>query len=321
MIGVSQISVAAYRGGGGAAPVNPDFVSTWDTTQAGSASDTIVLPMTAGNTVHWGDGTSDTTNTHTYAAGGTYTVTIEGAVNTFRFNNSGDRRKIVDISNWGGFDFADNNIFRGCSNLDISATDIPTISTTTLSSSFNACSSLTTPDFSRWDTSSVTNMFNTFAGCSLFNSFLNWDTSSVTNMSAMFQNCTSFNQLLSWDTSSVTSMNAMFYLATSFNQPLNWDTSNVTDMTSMLRIVSNFDQDISAFDINQVSGFNNFMLGSTLSTANYDALLIAWDAQGAMSYSGTVNFGGSQYTAGGAAEAAHISLEAKWGTIIDGGSV
>jgi hypothetical protein len=60
--------------GGGAAPVNHDFVSTWDTTQAGSASDTIVLPMTAGATVDWGDGNIDTTNTHTYAAGGTYTV-------------------------------------------------------------------------------------------------------------------------------------------------------------------------------------------------------------------------------------------------------
>jgi hypothetical protein len=69
-------------GGGGAAP-NPNFISTWDTTQAGSASDTIVLPMTAGNTVHWGDGSSDTTNTHTYASGGVYTVTIEGAVTTF----------------------------------------------------------------------------------------------------------------------------------------------------------------------------------------------------------------------------------------------
>jgi len=30
------------------ASVNPYFVSTWDTTQAGSASDTIILPMTAG---------------------------------------------------------------------------------------------------------------------------------------------------------------------------------------------------------------------------------------------------------------------------------
>jgi hypothetical protein len=59
----------------------------------------------------------------------------------------------------------------------------------------------------------------------------------------------------------------------------------------------------------------------TKSTANYDALLIAWDAQGAMSYSGTVNFGGSTYTLGGAAEAARTSLISKWGGIIDGGGV
>jgi len=62
------------------------------------------------------------------------------------------------------------------------------------------------------------------------------------------------------------------------------------------------------------------MSGGTLSTANYDALLIAWDAQGAMSFSGTANFGGSRYTSGGAAEAARTSLISKWGGIIDGGA-
>ena len=54
-------------------------------------------------------------------------------------------------------------------------------------------------------------------------------------------------------------------------------------------------------------------------TANYDATLIAWDAQGTMAFSGTVNFGGSKYTAGGAAEAARTSLISKWGGITDGG--
>jgi hypothetical protein len=80
MIGSSKIGLRPIRGGGAGAAPNPDFVSTWDTTNAGSASDTIVLPMTAGNTVHWGDGSSDTTNTHTYASSGTYTITIEGTV-------------------------------------------------------------------------------------------------------------------------------------------------------------------------------------------------------------------------------------------------
>jgi hypothetical protein len=92
-------------------------------------------------------------------------------------------------------------------------------------------------------------------------------------------------------------------------------------MAGALRSMSAFDQDISSWDINQVSSFSLFMFGTTLSTTNYDALLIAWDAQGAMSYSGTVNFGGSTYTLGGAAEAARTSLISKWGGIIDGGGV
>jgi hypothetical protein len=82
-----------------------------------------------------------------------------------------------------------------------------------------------------------------------------------------------------------------------------------------------FDQNISSWDINQVSNFGNFMQSATgLSTVNYDALLIAWDAQGAMSYSGIVDFGTSQYTSGGAAEAARTSLISKWGGITDGGA-
>jgi hypothetical protein len=31
-------------------PPNPDFVSTWDTTKAGSASNTVVLPLLSGGT-------------------------------------------------------------------------------------------------------------------------------------------------------------------------------------------------------------------------------------------------------------------------------
>ena len=56
-----------------------------------------------------------------------------------------------------------------------------------------------------------------------------------------------------------------------------------------------------------------------MSTANYDALLIAWEAQ---SVQVAVNFDTSaQYTSGGAAEAARTSLTGKpnsW-RIIDGG--
>ena len=36
--------------GGGGAVANPDFISTWDTTKAGSASNTVVLPLGSGGT-------------------------------------------------------------------------------------------------------------------------------------------------------------------------------------------------------------------------------------------------------------------------------
>ena len=303
MNGIINIARRQASSGGGAAPANPDFVSTWDTTQAGSASDTIVLPMTAGPTVDWGDGNIDTTNTHTYAAGGTYTVTISGTINTFRFANSGDRRKITDVSNWGTFDIANTSTFYGCSNLNISATDAPIISTTSLAYTFSKCS-IFNGDISNWDVSSV----------EIFGS--------SGNNSGCFETCYLFDQPLStWDMTNATNTRRMFAYCYNFNQDLStWDTSNITDMLVMFFRNYLFDQDISSWVVGQVTAFGNFMSDVTLSTANYDALLIAWDAQGAMSYSGTVNFGGSKYTSGGAAEAARTSLIAKWGGITDGGA-
>ena len=455
MIGVTHISVAAYRGGGGAAPVNPDFVSTWDTTLAGSASDTVVLPLLSGGTysgtIDWGDGSTSALSyanrTHTYASGGVKVITISGQIDGWRFANSGDRRKITDIFNWGTLNITSNWAFYGCNNLDITATDAPTISTTSLENCFRDCISLTTPDFSSWDVSGVTSMSSTFNNCQNFNGdittwdvsnvstfvynaagfrigmFINcyvfnqdiggWDVSSSTDLTAMFSGCFAFNQDLSnwymdnktelgamfygcyafnnggsdgiknwnvsncidfadmfraawsfnqnigtwnvssgisfyrtfdsardfnnggsdsirnWDVSNVTDMFLMFGRGsfageqpTLFNQPIgDWDTSSVLNMNGMFYRNTAFDQDLSNWSVSQVTTLGTIQFASLagFSTANYDAMLIAWDAQGAMSYSGTVNFGTSQYTAGGAAEAARTSLISKWGGITDGG--
>jgi len=91
---------------------------------------------------------------------------------------------------------------------------------------------------------------------------------------------------------------SMFTGATAFNQSLAlWD--------------------VTALSSNQLTFFGG---GSGLSTANYDATLIGWAAQNVNS-GVSINFGTSQFTGGGEAEAARSTLVSKGWTITDGGSV
>ena len=75
--------------------------------------------------------------------------------------------------------------------------------------------------------------------------------------------------------------------------------------------------------------FDDFMTAATgLSTTNYDATLIAWEANLQTYYpagsgytaSININFGGSKFTLGSAAEAARTSLQVTYSwTLVDGG--
>lgn len=377
MIGVGKIGISASRGGGGAAP-NPDFVTVWNVASDG---ETVTLPLKSGGTfsgtIDWGD-----TNTsplsyanrqHTYTTAGTYTITISGdTLQGWAFENTGDRLKITDVSNWGTiFEFDRTRMFQGCANMDVSATDIPTISTTNFTSQFYA-TGITNPDWSAWDMTGVTTFEYCFTYSTNFNgNIANWVTASTTNIKQMLENCTSFNQDLdtwvtdnvsnaenllnnatsfnssvanwtlngtwfrpfnntsvftgigvdTWDTSGLVSAQNMFVNCYNFNGDTSgWDTSSLLNANNMFYRCFSYDQDMSGWDINQVTNFTNFCFNVTLSTTNYDALLIAWDAQGAMAFSGVAHFGSSKYTSGGAAEAARTSLISKWGGISDGGA-
>ena len=199
---------------------------------------------------------------------------------------------------------------------------------TTVVHMFNGASSFT-GNVTTWNTPNLTAITSVFANATAFNGDITgWDVSNVSSFGAAFQNATSFNQNLSlWNvTSSATNMVRMFEGAVLFNQNIsNWDTSNVSFMTFMFDGALAFDQNLANWDIGSLGGapFNAlgsfFANGSGLSTANYDATLIGWAAQ---TPNTQVIFGAgtSQYTPGGAAEAARDTLDItlSW-SITDGG--
>ncbi len=129
--------------------------------------------------------------THTYATDGFYTVTILGDCIGFAFNNGGSKLKIYNIVNWGtGFKLNATGGFRGCTNLDISATDVLDISENNqnLYFAFYATPNLVFNDsLSLWDTSNQTTMYRLFYYCNNFNIDISaWDYSGL-NLSYSLQ--------------------------------------------------------------------------------------------------------------------------------------
>lgn len=155
------------------------FIITVDTTKAGSAADTFVLPLDGFSAynyyVDWGEGGAEehfvvnTSQTHVYAASGTYQIRIRGAFPEISFNNLGDKLKMMSIDNWGNIAWGANltSDFMGCSNMVCNAKDSPDFSgTTVLYGFFQYCSSLISVNFSGSDTSNITNYQRMFHTCS-----------------------------------------------------------------------------------------------------------------------------------------------------------
>ena len=231
------------------------FVSTWKTDNLSSGSSTatqVKLPLIFTGTynfvVDWGDNTTSTITTynqaavtHTYSVAGTYQIKIKGVCNGWRFNNTGDRSKILSVQQWGTslkFGTTEGSYFLGCNNLNLSSvTDTPVLTgVLNMSNCFSDCSALTT-----------------------INKIGEWACSKVTNMSRMFKLATNFNQNIgSWNTSNVTDMSSMFQSATNFNQNIgSWNVSNVTNFGS--------------FMIGKTT--------DTFSTTNLDAIYNGWSSR------------------------------------------
>ena len=165
-----------------------------DTTKAGSASNTFVLPIIKDVTevvkIEWGDGTKSIgvngNNTHVYAASGIYTVKIESRLfGGIYFNNLGDKAKITKIANYG----------QGVSRLNIG--------------SFYGCSSLLSIDIGNI-VSNGADATNQYRGCTALTTVPLLNLSSVTNATNMFRNCTSLTTVPLFDLSKVTDATNMF---------------------------------------------------------------------------------------------------------------
>ena len=114
-------------------------------------------------------------------------------------------------------------------------------------------------------------------------------------------------------------MDFMFFGAAVFNQDIStWNTAAVTAMNSMFSSATAFDQNIGGWNVESVASFYNMFIEATLSTANYDALLIGWDAQTLLA--GKSFHGGNSKYCSVAAETARDNMIASdtW-SIVDGG--
>ena len=199
--------------------------------------------------IDWGDNTSSvincfisecgSSNLHTYATSGQYTITISGTLTGF-----GQDRSVLDSENGPG----------------------PLIGAQYLTgvSSFGDLG-LTSLDFAFFSASNLASVPSVLPG-------------TVVSMSGMFAGASLFNQSLnSWDTGSVTDMSGMFAGASFFDQSLNsWDTGSVTDMSGMFYGASAFDQSLSSWNVSLVTSMEDMLDNSALSTANYDATLDGW---------------------------------------------
>ena len=291
---------------------------------------------------------------HTYASAGDHTITITGTFGNIYYNNGGDKAKVKEVSGSGylgmlatnasffgctamtlfdGMSDTKNSVsfadtFRSCTALtSLDASTLDTTLTTTMARTFFSCSALTTLDISTLNFSIVTSFASTFSGCLSITSLLmgSIDTSSCISFGNAFRDCSSLPTLdiSMLDTSITTNFEDMFRGCSSLTllDVSTLDISVATNLSDMFNgAASDVIIGISTFDIGAVTNLTSFLVSSSITTAEYDATLIAWDALTVTSGL-TADFGTSTYTAAGAAATARASLISSdlW-TINDGGT-
>ena len=180
-------------------------------------------------------------------------------------------------------------------------------------------------DIKSWGCLLLGNSNGYFQGCTglTVSATDNLNLTGTTTLREAFRSCISLTTVPSmnaWDVSNVNNLYATFFQCSHFNQDIgNWDTGKVTNTGYMLQQAGAFEQDIGGWDITSLTIATAMFSGVTLSTTNYDALLIGWEAQ-AENPNVVFHAGSSKYTSEPAITA-RASLIANGWTITDGGVI
>jgi hypothetical protein len=201
------------------------MIITADTTLPGTASNTLELPLTGTDvTVDWGDGNvinypTGGLQSHTYGVGGVKTVEItsptgsfQGLKYSFFDDDSNDRKKITDVTQWGSTNWPDmRNAFRSCFNLTtISAADAPDLSSVTdMTRAFMFCIGLTSFP-THWDLSGVEIFDRTWEGTlAMLTGFDSYDLTSATTLKRAWYQYSNLAGLQSWGCTTSTALTSI----------------------------------------------------------------------------------------------------------------
>ena len=246
----------------------PSFIAVYDIGQDNATVTMGGQPVGDNVTIDWGDGSDIETipsNTndnlsHTYANKGRYTIEING---DYRNWTAGcvraDGIDLYDILRFGpiglGYSEAtETGSFWNCYNFNkFSAKDIPDpIKLVDMTRMFGGEETngqmkvgmhFNDPAISRWDTSNVEKMVQTFFQSAVLNKYgfnqdiSRWNVSRVKTMEGMFEYAYMFDQPIGcWDVSNVENISHMFFETQYFNQNLeSWDLSKVTQHEYVFR--------------------------------------------------------------------------------------
>jgi len=283
---------APESGGGGFDPAA--YVIIVDTTATGGGTTSSSNQYTVGTLgagynydIITDDGqtfTSQTGNrTITFAVSGLHTIQITGTFPRFLNYGSPDKNKTIEIVQWGDTGITTlANTFEGASRI----TSFPSSP-----SPGPVLTGVTSCRLGFRDTDAVVSI-----------DFSNWDTSTITTFHNMFPLCAALTSI----------------------DITGWDMNGVTDVEFFFGGNGNLQsiEGVWDWDLSTISNSGLFMGDADFTTAQYNRLLIEWDATWkTTALSKNWAFGQSRYSASSAASTARAALITAGWTITDGGAI